>query len=428
MLSALCFIRMPMRDLTLVTGLLWQPLTALKGLRDRAPFGLAALGAWLATFLYALAAAVLESYAQSGRLFELPGTRTPQFWLGNLQSAALNAALLLLFVAVLYVPFAILLANLFERRASFALVLREEYAAVASCALAALAAALLVTLLPAAVISWQSAWLNSEAVVGYFVLLLVIPLPIFAALMTLAIGLIFRIGWAKAAVVTLLSFLSLFGLVVLMQAVAFFFASPFLLLLLIYFLRDQISDLLSARDTRRSFKQNLEAATLNPADASAHYNLGLIYQQRGEYEKAVQSFQRASEIDPQEVDAHYQLGRLAREQGKLNEAIEHFEKVVRQAPNHSQYEIWRETGLVYYAAKQYPDALVMLDKFLAQRTMDAEAHYWRGMTLAQLGRDREAAEEMQACIETVRTAPAYKYRTERRWLQRAQNFLREQQH
>jgi tetratricopeptide (TPR) repeat protein len=427
MLSALCFIRMLMRDLTLVTGLLWQPLTALKGLRDRAPFGLAALGAWLATFLYALAAAVLESYAQSGRLFELPGTRAPQFWIGNVQSAALNAALLLLFVTVLYVPFAIFLANLFERRASFSLVLREEYAAVASCALAALASALLVTLLPAAVISWQSAWLNSEAVVGYFVLLLVIPLPIFAALMTLAIGLIFRIGWAKAAVVTLLSFLSLFGLVVLMQAVAFFFASPFLLLLLVYFLRDQISDLLSARDTRRSFKQNLEAATLNPADASAHYNLGLIYQQRGEYEKAVQSFERASEIDPQEVDAHYQLGRLAREQGKLNEAIEHFEKVVRQAPNHSQYEIWRETGLVYYAAKQYPDALAMLDKFLAQRSTDAEARYWHGMTLAQLGRDNEAAAEMQICIETVRTAPAYKYRTERRWLQRAQNFLRERQ-
>jgi tetratricopeptide (TPR) repeat protein len=256
----------------------------------------------------------------------------------------------------------------------------------------------------------------------------VIPLPIFAALMTLAVGLIFRIGWAKAAVVTLLSFLSLFGLVVLMQAVAFFFASPFLLLLLIYFLRDQISDLLSARDTRRSFKQNLEAATLNPADASAHYNLGLIYQQRGEYEKAVQAFQRASEIDPQEVDAHYQLGRLAREQGKLNEAIEHFEKVVRQAPNHSQYEIWRETGLVYYAAKQYLDALAMLDKFLAQRASDAEARYWRGMTLAQLQRENEAAAEMQACIETVRSAPAYKYRTERRWLQQAQNFLRERQH
>jgi hypothetical protein len=33
---------------------------------------------------------------------------------------------------------------------------------------------------------------------------------------------------------------------------------------------------------------------------------------------------------------------------------------------------------------------------------------------------------MQACIESVRTAPAYKYRSDRRWLQLAQSFLRSQ--
>ncbi len=416
-----------MRELGLVIGLLWHPLAALKGLRDRAPFGVAVLAAWLATVLYAIAAAVLGSYAQSGRLFTLPVMRTPQFWLSNIYGGAWNAAMLVLFIGALYVPFAVLLANWFERRASFTLVLREEYAALASCALAALAVSLLVTLLPAAVISWQSAWLSSEAVPGYFVLLLVIPLPIFAALMTLAVGLIFRIGWGKAVMTTLLSFLSLLGVVVLMQAAAAIFTAPLLLLLIFYFLRDKLDDFLAVRGARRSFKQHLEAAMLNPADASAHYNLGLLYYQRGAYEQAHTAFQRALEIDPQEADAHYQLGRITREQGNLNEAIAHFEKVVRLAPNHSQYEIWRETGLVYYAAGQYPDALAMLDKFLAQRPSDAEARYWRGQTLAQLGREAEAVQEMQACVATVRTAPAYKYRVERRWLHQAQNFLRERQ-
>lgn len=415
-----------MPELSLVTGLLWQPLTALKGLRDRAPFGMAAAGAWLAAFLYALAAGVLETYAQSGRLFSLPLSRTPGFWLGNAQGAVLNAALLVLFVAVLYVPFTILLANLFELRARFTLVLREEYGAVASCALAALAMALLATLPAAAIISWQSAWLNSEAVVGYFVLLLVIPLPVFAALMTLALGLIFCIGWARAALVTLLSFLSLFGLLVLMQATAVYFAA-LLLLLLLYFLRDRVGDWLAARRTARVLKQYLAAAQREPANAQTHYQLGLLYQQRGAYEQATQAFRRASELDSHETDAYYQLGRLAREQGKLNEAIALFEQVVRLNPQHSQHEIWRETGLVYYAAKQYPDALAMLDKFLAQRATDAEARYWRGLTLAQLDRASEATIEMQHCIETVRAAPPLKYRTERRWLQRAQNFLRERE-
>jgi hypothetical protein len=47
------------------------------------------------------------------------------------------------------------------------------------------------------------------------------------------------------------------------------------------------------------------------------------------------------------------------------------------------------------------------------------------MTLDSLGRENEAIQEMQNCVETVRTAPAYKYRTDRKWLYLAQNFLKE---
>jgi tetratricopeptide (TPR) repeat protein len=200
-----------------------------------------------------------------------------------------------------------------------------------------------------------------------------------------------------------------------------------LLIILLFLLRDRIDDFMRSARARQSFKQNLEAATLNPADASAHYNLGLLYQLRGEMDAAAASFHRAVEIDPQETDAHYQLGRIAREQGRPNEAIVHFEKVVQQDAAHSHHEIWRETALVYYAAGQYPDALEMLERFLNVRPSDAQARYWRGMTLERLGRMSEAIEEMHGCIETVKTAPAYKYRTDRQWLYQAQNFLRERQ-
>jgi tetratricopeptide (TPR) repeat protein len=196
-------------------------------------------------------------------------------------------------------------------------------------------------------------------------------------------------------------------------------------LLLVFLLRDRIDEFIGATRSRQSFKQNLQAATLNPADASAHYQLGLIYQKRGELDAAAGSFKRAVEIDPRETDAHYQLGRIARQNGRLNEAVQHFERVVQLEPAHSQNEIWRETGLVYYDAGQYQDALEMFDKFLDKRPSDAEARYWRGMTLNKLGRENEAIQEMQNCVESVRTAPAYKYRFDRRWMNQAENFLRE---
>ena len=416
-------------NLSLLFGLLWRPMTAVQRLRDRAPVAFAVSAAWLITFLYWVVAPPLTVYAQGGRLSDDlsggefgSGFRTLS---GMLSGAATRAVMMVLFVAVVYVPFAILIANLFERRAGFSLVIREEYAGVVSCSLLSLAGSLVVTLPAAILIGWQSGILDGDVVSGYIVLLLVMPLPIFAALMTITIGISFRVGWATAAVTTLISFLSLPAVFLLATAANFICASPFLLLLLLFLLRDRIDEFIGATRSRQAFKQNLEAATLNPADASAHYQLGLIYQKRGEQDAAVASFQRAAEIDPQEVDAHYQLGRIARQQGRLNEAIRHFEHVVQLDSAHSQNEVWRETGLVYYDAGQFQDALEMFDKFLGKRPSDAEARYWRGMTLYKLGRESEAAHEMQNCVESVRTAPAYKYRFDRRWMNLAENFLRE---
>jgi tetratricopeptide (TPR) repeat protein len=201
-------------------------------------------------------------------------------------------------------------------------------------------------------------------------------------------------------------------------------ASPFLLLLLFFLLRGYFSGIVSNQRARAAFKQNLEAATINPRDSSAHYNLGLIHQQRGELDQARERFQRAIDVDPDELDAHYQLGRIGRAQNRLPEAIGHFEEVVQRDQSHAQNEIWREIGATYIAAGQYSDARDALEKFLDRRPSDPEGLYLIGRAHAGLGDNQEAASSMEACIEAVKTAPAYKYRTEKRWLHEAQQFLK----
>jgi len=200
--------------------------------------------------------------------------------------------------------------------------------------------------------------------------------------------------------------------------------SPFLLLMLFFLMRGYFSGIVSNQRARAAFKQNLEAATINPRDSSAHYNLGLIHQQRGELDQARERFQRAIEIDGEELDAHYQLGRIARAQNRLAEAIGHFEQVVQSDQSHAQHEIWREIGATYIAAGQYGDARDALEKFLDRRENDPQGLYLMGRAYAGLGDQQEAASSMQACIDAVKTAPAYKYRIEKRWLNEAQQFLK----
>jgi hypothetical protein len=47
------------------------------------------------------------------------------------------------------------------------------------------------------------------------------------------------------------------------------------------------------------------------------------------------------------------------------------------------------------------------------------------MTLYKLGHENEAIREMQNCLDSARTAPAYKYRFDRRWMSLAETFLRD---
>src|SRR5260370_27716545 len=115
---------------------------------------------------------------------------------------------------------------------------------------------------------------------------------------------------------------------------------------------------------------------------------------------------------------------MARAQNRLSGAVGHFEEVVQRDQAHALHEIWREIGGTYNAAGQYSDARDALEKFLDRRPNDPEGLYLIGRAHAGLGDNQEAASSMQACIEAVKTAPAYKYRTEKRWLHEAQQFLK----
>ncbi len=430
-------------QLRLLLMMFYAPARALSEVRERAPLAFAAVCALVAQTAYALFT----------RWLIIKSTGVGLHGVSSTPSLLFQSAGTLLLIAIVFVPVTILAANLFERRGSFGLVVQQEYAALASTIFYSLAAANLAAL-PLALLAnlsgVQAAYIaNQLASAGQLRTWLKLPpemqglltnpqfyaenlfrtikLLLFCAWTIIAVRAVFRVSvWRAVAIL-------LTGIIIVLVTTPVWgllfstvFASPFWLLMLYFLSRGYISEVTSTQRARASFKQNLEAATLNPADASAHYNLALIHQQRGELEAARERFQKAVDIDADETDSHYQLGRIARAQNKWPEAIEHFSKVVESDDAHAQHEIWREIGATYLAAGQYEDARDALEKFLARRTSDPEALYLMGRAHAGLGHQREAKSAMQACIEAVKSAPAYKYRAEKRWLNEALAFLRSQ--
>lgn len=425
----------------------YAPGRGLREVRDRAPLAAVGLMALVSQLLYIFS----TQWLAGNRILLSAGP-------GLVLRVLFQSTLSLLLIAGVLVPLIAFVANIFERRGRFSLLLQQEYASLASTFLYALVVANIVTI-PLAIFfhfsgiqasyvaqSLQSApqvesWTRlppdlraqlqialSDAAIVAAGLFRSVKLFVFLIGVVASVREVFRASALRSVAISLVSLvLALFISPLWTLLLSPILASPFLLLIAFMLVRGYISGVLRSQRARESFKQNLEAATLNPADASAHYNLGLIHQQRGELEAARERFERAIQIDEDEIDAHYQLGRIAALQKRFADAIRNFEQVVMRDQGHSQHEIWREVGATYIAAGQFEDARDALERFLEHRPSDPEALYLMGRAHAGLGHRREATSSMQACIEAVKTAPAYKYRADKRWLNEAQQFIKSSQ-
>jgi tetratricopeptide (TPR) repeat protein len=199
-------------------------------------------------------------------------------------------------------------------------------------------------------------------------------------------------------------------------AVGGFLASPFVLFWLYILFRPNVDFLSGGLRSRQNFRRHLEASTLNPRDADAHYQLGLIYLQRRNYAEAISRFEKAVEIDASDPDPHFQLGKIAREQGRHEDALRHFQACAAQDPKHSSSEVVRELGAANFQLGHTELALSQLQDYVDRREYDAEGQYWLGMVLKRVERREEARAAFQKSVEAASTAPPHLRRQTSRWL------------
>jgi len=365
----------------LLLRLYWQPAAAMGGILDQG------------SLLYASLAVLAVSFPY----------RSPFY-------------LFLLLLAVFYVPGLLLLARVFAGMGgTLGGAFSRDYSPLLTCTAMAWAAANLPVAVLARVLPLRILLPLSAAAQLYFLVM------VFFAVRT-----VFGTENRRAAIIVCLSWIPLVAAGFLWGPLRYllgWLASPFFLFYAFYFLGGEIGNLGAGLRSRQTFHRLLNTAALNPHDADAQYQLGLIYQQRRQATEAIQRFSRAVAIDPGETDAHFQLGRIARQQGRLKEALDSFQIVYDQDDKHSQSEILRELGAVYLAARQFDDARKFLADYIVRRPYDPEGQYYLGEALEGLGHAAEARLAYAQAVEAVRTAPRYRRRVIASWSRRAQKQL-----
>ena len=321
-------------------------------------------------------------------------------------------------IAVLFVPACVAMISVWDHLGSVSVVLRRDYSPLLVCILMCWIAANLPAAIASVLAPEVAFWIHATAD-AYFLALAVIAIrTVFGTGTGKAIGTV--LGGAAAAVGGFYAY-AVFG------GMLSYFASPLVLLWLYFLFRpnlDMLTGLGGGLRSRQNFRRHLDALTVNPRDADAHYQLGLIYQQRRNYPEAISRFTKAVGIDPAETDAHHQLGVIALEQKRYDDARRHFAAALALNDKHSSSEAWRGLGAADLHLGNTEQALAVLQKYTDRREFDPEGQYWLGETLKKLDRVPEARDAFQRAVEGARTAPPHRRRYTAVWGRQAKAQLR----
>ena len=159
-------------------------------------------------------------------------------------------------------------------------------------------------------------------------------------------------------------------------------------------------------------------------------NSGLIYQQRRDYTRARECFEKAIAIDPKEPEAQYQLGRVLRATGDPSAALEHLKAAAAIDNKLAQSEVLREIGAACLELGnndpgRNEEARDILREYTNRRSFDPEGLYWFGEALRRLGDVAAAREALQQAIEAAKTAPPQRRRQIGQWGGKAAKLLRQ---
>jgi tetratricopeptide (TPR) repeat protein len=115
-----------------------------------------------------------------------------------------------------------------------------------------------------------------------------------------------------------------------------------------------------------------QALTINPKYADAYNNRGLAWAKKGDYDKAIADFGRSLAIDSKEAVAYYNRGEVWEDKGDYRKAIADYTQSLAINPKYAHACIDR--GVAWAKMGEYAKAIADYNQALAIDPKDAKAY------------------------------------------------------
>jgi tetratricopeptide (TPR) repeat protein len=129
-------------------------------------------------------------------------------------------------------------------------------------------------------------------------------------------------------------------------------------------------------DYDRAIQDYTEAIRLNPNAASAYYGRGYAYKKKGDYDRAIQDFNEAIRLSPNFERAYYDRGNAYIDKEEYDRAIQEFDEAIRLNPNNANS--YNNRGVAYKRKGDYGRAIQDYNQTIHLNSNDTIAHLNRG--------------------------------------------------
>ncbi len=134
-------------------------------------------------------------------------------------------------------------------------------------------------------------------------------------------------------------------------------------------------------------------------ELTEQFHRAVTLQQQGKLDEAAAEYRALLQRKPDYVEAQANLGVVLARLGKFDEAIQAYEAAYKLAPQLTP--ILLNLGIAYYRAGQFAKAAEVFPQFLAKQPNATQARQLYGLSLAALGKDDEAIQQLEPTLDVA---------------------------
>jgi len=157
----------------------------------------------------------------------------------------------------------------------------------------------------------------------------------------------------------------------------------------------------------------LTVKSTSDSKAERYYNKGVSYQKQGDFNQAIDLYNKALQFNSDHVQARMNLATACLQAGRFKEAEEQFNFLYFLEPN--DYYILYNLGLLLFRTGDLESAEIKLKKLLILNPLHLEANLLLGSVLEEMGDFKEAAEYCMKAYFIDSADPRVIYRAGRVW-------------